>query len=139
MLTIQFSEELTAEIKQQVIDGLNDYAARKKNLTPMAPFAFTAYQNGMVVGSLSGFTIYGSAYVDLLYVEKAYRGQSIGLQLMQHFENWAKTQPIRFLTLNTFDFEARPFYEKLGYRVEFERHGYDNESTLYFMIKYLSP
>lgn len=138
MLNIRFTKDLPNEMKQKVVHGLNHQAAQKKDLTPMAPFAFIAYEKDSAVGSLSGFTIYGSAYVDLLYVEEGYRGQSVGLQLMQHFENWARTQPIKFLTLNTFDFEARPFYEKLGYRVEFERHGYDSQSTLYFMIKNLN-
>ncbi len=137
MLTIQFVDDLTAELKRKVLDGLNQQAAHKKNLAPMAPFAFQAYENEVVIGCLSGFTIYGSAYVDLLYVEEAYRGQSVGIQLIQHLEEWVRTQSIQFITLNTFDFEARPFYEKLGYRVEFERHGYDNQSTLYFMIKHL--
>ena len=33
------------------------------------------------------------------------------------------------------DFEAKPFYEKLGYKVEFERKGYDKNTSFYFLRK----
>ena len=37
------------------------------------------------------------------------------------------------------DWEALDFYKKLGYYVEFERHGYLKESVFYFLRKDLGP
>jgi ribosomal protein S18 acetylase RimI-like enzyme len=39
--------------------------------------------------------------------------------------------------VNTMDWEAKPFYESLGYTVEFERKGYDLNSIAYFLRKNL--
>lgn len=33
------------------------------------------------------------------------------------------------------DWEALPFYQKLGYSVEFIREGYDSDSKFYFLRK----
>ena len=33
------------------------------------------------------------------------------------------------------DWEALGFYQKLGYKVEFQRDGYEHHSTLFFLIK----
>jgi hypothetical protein len=35
----------------------------------------------------------------------------------------------------TFEWEALDFYKKLGYYVEFARHGFDKDSVFYFLRK----
>lgn len=43
----------------------------------------------------------------------------------------------RFITLNTMDWEALLFYEKLGYAIEFIRAGYDKDSKMFMLRKNL--
>ena len=52
-------------------------------------------------------------------------------------ETLAKDNAGHFIAVNTFDWEALDFYKKLGYYVEFERKGFDKNSTFYFLRKNL--
>ena len=42
-----------------------------------------------------------------------------------------------FVTLNTMDWEALPFYQKLGYSIEFTREGYEKKSKMFMLRKAL--
>lgn len=42
-----------------------------------------------------------------------------------------------FVTLNTMDWEALPFYQKLGYSTEFIREGYETNSKMFMLRKNL--
>ena len=48
-----------------------------------------------------------------------------------------KEKEYLFATVNIMDWEALGFYQKLGYEIEFQRMGYLNESTMYFLRKSL--
>lgn len=56
---------------------------------------------------------------------------------MQLAEQLGMENNCRFSSVNPMDWEAKDFYIKLGYKVEFERTGYDNDSTFYFLKKSL--
>ena len=57
------------------------------------------------------------ADLDILWVEEAYRRQGIGSALIREAERAAREKGCRFMTLGTFDFQARPLYEKFGFTV----------------------
>lgn len=78
---------------------------------------------------------YGCHYIDNLWLDEKLRGQRIGTDLMKAAEKLVKDKGCLFSTVNTMDWEALGFYKKLGYVVEFERTGYFNNSTLYFLRK----
>ncbi|KIJ88600.1 acetyltransferase [Rickettsia asembonensis] len=56
---------------------------------------------------------------------------------MEKAENLAKERNYKFIYLITMDFEAKPFYEKLGYKIEFAMHGYKKDSIMYYLRKNL--
>jgi GNAT superfamily N-acetyltransferase len=68
-----------------------------------------------VVGGLTGYGLYDWLFVQYLAVPEALRGQGVGRQLMQRAEAWAREQGLVGMWLDTFEFQARPFYEKLGF------------------------
>lgn len=81
--------------------------------------------------------MYGGLFVGQLWVKETLRGMGYGTQLMQKAEELAEKSGCNFIAVNTFDWEALDFYKKLGYYVEFERKGFDNNSTFYFLRKNL--
>ncbi|HBF30683.1 MAG TPA: GNAT family N-acetyltransferase [Rhizobium sp.] len=89
-----------------------------------------------VVGGLSGQTVYGWTFVKLLVVPEAYRGQGLGRQLMFKAEALARQHESEGIWLDTFDFQARPFYEKLGYKVFGALEDGPNAHGRYFLKKY---
>ena len=56
---------------------------------------------------------------------------------MQEAETLGKKEGCNFATVNTMDWEALHFYEKLGYMIEFVREGYQKNSKMYFLRKEL--
>jgi GNAT superfamily N-acetyltransferase len=70
-----------------------------------------------VIGGLFGVTGYGYLHVDMLFVPESLRGTGLGRRLMQQAEDEAGRRGCRGSYLDTFDFQARGFYEKIGYAV----------------------
>jgi GNAT superfamily N-acetyltransferase len=56
-------------------------------------------------------------YVDILYVEDAHRGKGYGKLLLNRAESEAKKLGGYMSHLDTFDWQAKEFYEHLGYEV----------------------
>ncbi len=56
-------------------------------------------------------------FLDLIYLEEAYRGRGYGKKLMAHWEATMQARGYRYAMLSTQEDErAKYFYEKLGYR-----------------------
>ena len=72
---------------------------------------------GEVVGGLWAQVLWGSFYVALLFVPEALRGTGLGASLMRQAEEEAIRRGCREMWTDTFAFQARPFYEKLGFTV----------------------
>jgi len=72
---------------------------------------------GRSVGGLWGRIAYTWLFVELLAVPEEWRGQHYGTALMQEAERLARAEHCIGIWLDTFDFQARGFYEKLGFEV----------------------
>jgi GNAT superfamily N-acetyltransferase len=66
---------------------------------------------------LSGYQLYDWLFVQYLAVPDSLRGTGVGRQLMAQAEAWARGRGLTGIWLDTFSFQARPFYEKLGFSV----------------------
>jgi GNAT superfamily N-acetyltransferase len=55
--------------------------------------------------------------VSILYVDVAFRGMGYGKLLLEQTENEARELGGYVAHLDTFDFQAKEFYERLGYEV----------------------
>lgn len=74
-------------------------------------------------------------HVDLLAVPESLRGQDVGTALMQRAEAMARERGCVGAWLDTFAFQARGFYEKLGYNVFGEIPDHPVGSARYFLRK----
>ncbi|CAN7227764.1 GNAT family N-acetyltransferase [Rhizobium sp. LjRoot98] len=88
-----------------------------------------------VVGGLYGMDSFGWAFVKYLAVVDEYRGQGLGSRLLAEAEAIARTRGYVGVWLDTFEFQAKPFYEKLGYTVFGELEGAPNVIPQYFLKK----
>jgi GNAT superfamily N-acetyltransferase len=91
--------------------------------------------NGQTVGGLWGKTVYDWMYVELLAVPDALRGEGAGAALMKKAEALAVERGCVGAWLDTFAFQARGFYEKLGYAVFGEINDHPRQSARYFLSK----
>ncbi len=136
--TIHYDSKPKQEDVEILSNGISAYAKSSKNQSPIESFSFFVYdENHMIQGGCNGAMYFGCLHIDQLWVAEKLRGMSFGKQLIGHAEALAKGKGCLFATVNTMDWEARGFYEKLGYQIEYQRPGYLNHSTLYLMRKSL--
>lgn len=91
--------------------------------------------DGHTIGGLWGETALDWLHVDLLAVPESLRGQDVGTALMQRAEAIARERGCVGAWLDTFAFQARGFYEKLGYSVFGEIPDHPVGSARYFLRK----
>jgi GNAT superfamily N-acetyltransferase len=72
---------------------------------------------GEAVGGLWGVTAYDWLLVELLFVPESLRGRGTGAALIRRAEEEARARACVGAWLDTFSFQARGFYEKLGYQL----------------------
>jgi GNAT superfamily N-acetyltransferase len=92
-------------------------------------------QTGAPVGGLTGAVVYDWVFVELLHIPKTLRGQGHGRTLMNRAEAFAREQGCIGIWLDTFSFQARPFYEKLGFSVFGTLDNHPVGGARYFMQK----
>ena len=73
--------------------------------------------DGRPAGGLWGRGFYQWLFVEYLVVPESMRGQGVGRDLMARAEAWARAKGYVGVWVDTFSFQARPFYEKLGFTV----------------------
>jgi GNAT superfamily N-acetyltransferase len=73
--------------------------------------------DGRLAGGLTGDTVWGWLQIKLLWVAAEHRGRGYGAQLLAAAEEEARRRGCHHALLDTFDFQARGLYERLGYEV----------------------
>ena len=94
-------------------------------------------KKGRSIGGLTGYSYLGWLYIDILFIDTAFRGRDIGTQLLQKAESWAKKRGCRFVHLVTFSFQARPFYQKQGYKLYGQAGPFSKDQVKYYLKKAL--
>jgi GNAT superfamily N-acetyltransferase len=92
---------------------------------------------GHVIGGLWGRTALDWLFVELLFVPESLRGQGVGTSVMQRAETEALRRGCHSVWLDTLEFQARGFYERLGYTCFGELSDYPAGYHRYFMKKQL--
>lgn len=119
--------------------GLYEEAARAKGMSRFRTFGICIKNETQhILGGAKGAIFYGNLYVDALWINDKIRNQGWGSKLMQEAEKIGKECGCTFATVNTMDWEALPFYQKLGYIIEFTREGFENDSKMFMLRKNLS-
>lgn len=93
---------------------------------------------GEIVGGLWGYTSYGWLFTELFVLPEWLRGQGVGRTVLQRAEDEARVRGCHSAWLDTFEFQARGFYEKAGYECFGELPDYPHGYTRYFMRKSLA-
>lgn len=133
---ILYQEHVSAEEEEVLLEGVIQAAAIAKGMSRIRPFAFLIKDAAKaILAGAKGVSLYGCLYVDLLWVAPELRHQGLGSKLIHACENLGLERGCTFVTLTTMDWEALPFYQKLGYEIEFVREGYEKNSKMYALRK----
>jgi ribosomal protein S18 acetylase RimI-like enzyme len=101
-------------------------------------YAWSIHVQEKFVGGLTCAIWHQTMHIDLLAIEKAHRKQNLATKLMRKAQDKALESGVTSMTVNTQDFQARGFYEKLGFTVfgQLEDVPYVG-TTKYYLIKRL--
>ena len=91
--------------------------------------------NDKPVGGLTATAMLDWLFVEWLHVPAELRGKGHGRALMAEAEAFARQRGLLGVWLDTFSFQARPFYEKLGFSVFGTLHDHPVGGARYFMQK----
>jgi len=91
--------------------------------------------HGAIVAGLWGVASYRWLFVQYLVVPASMRGHGHGSALMLAAESEARRLDCVGLWLDTFSFQARGFYEKLGYRCFGQIDDYPPGEARFFLSK----
>jgi GNAT superfamily N-acetyltransferase len=100
---------------------------------------FVRDSHGTILGGLLGDIKWRWMFVSKLWVSDDLRGAGYGSELMVAAEELARSRTCIGIYLSTFEFQARPFYEKLGYTVFGTLDGYPPGFCQHYLVKLLSP
>ena len=92
-----------------------------------------------IVGGLLGHIRWRWLYVAKLWIDEAHRGEGRGRELMAAAETLARSRACLGAYLDTFEYQARPFYEKLGYTLFGTLQGYPPGYCQYHLAKRFVP
>ena len=92
---------------------------------------------GQLLGGLTATTYWNACFVDILWLDFALRRRGIGSAVMAAAEVEAARRGCAFVHLDTLSFQARGFYEKLGYAVYGTLGGFAGDVNRYHLVKRL--
>ncbi len=138
MLTLVSLDDPTPEDRAAVLAPLVEFNLRSAAPPDPRPLAILLKDaDGATTGGLCGRTLYDWLFVEYLVVPETVRGQGLGAALMQRAEEIAIERGCIGVWLDTFAFQARGFYEKLGYSVFGQLDDHPKGSARYFLNKRL--
>ena len=128
----------TDNVRDAILGPLTEFNAENGYPAHLQYVAITLTDDsGAVVGGLWGKTIFDWLFVDYLVVPKSLRGRSLGSKLMAKAEEIARERNCVGAWLTTFSFQARGFYERIGYEVFGCLENSPGENVRYFLRKSL--
>ena len=93
---------------------------------------------GEVAGGAVGVAFWDWLFIDMLWIRPDLRCQGWGARLLADAEAEARRRHCTGVWLDTFSFQARPFYEARGYELFGEIAEHPAGHTRYFLKKKLS-
>ena len=134
-IEISVGAQPTSEERETIIGGLVGYNDGHASSEQYSELTIVARRAGEIVGGLLGHTNWNWLFVRQLWVADAFRSTGTGSRLMHAAEAEAVARGCAHAHLDTFEFQALPFYRKLGYEVFGELQDYPPGFRRFFLQK----
>lgn len=137
-LTLELDGEPKPEDVAALGRGLHEHAlplTGTRGFNPLAVFARDP--SGEIVGGVYAHVNWTWLSVNLLWVAAGRRGTGLGSHLLASIEEAGRERGCLSAHLDTFSYQARPFYERQGYTVFASLPDYPPGHTRWFLRKRL--
>lgn len=125
-------------VAEHILSNLIDYnysrVAKK-----IAPFNIAIKQRGTILGGAECVSTWDWMHVKYLWVKESGRKKGYGTLLMKHIEQEAQKRECVGIHLDTFSFQARDFYLKLGFLIFGQLDDQPKGHKRYYLSKILTP
>jgi GNAT superfamily N-acetyltransferase len=139
-VSIRLQRKAARKDLQVIWRGLRRFNRTAVGDHPYAHFLIEARSpRGKLLGGLQAMIYYQWLFVANFFLSEPVRRGGIGTKLLADAERHARERGCRGVWLDTFGWQARPFYEKQGYRVFGSLPDYPSGHTRWFMTKPLEP
>lgn len=113
-----FEEEIGKQLHQ--FNRKNcEYIQKKSNgaCVDTKIYNIAIYEEKELIGGAIGFIRYDWYFLEKLWIKEEYRRKGIGTKIINEIEKIAKENNALGVRMETWSFQARGFYEKMGYTV----------------------
>lgn len=121
----------------QLAAGLGEHARSFVDKDGFDSVAVFIREDRDILGGISGVINWNWLQISLLWVDDTLRGGGYGRQLIETLESLARERGCERAHVDTFSFQAREFYESLGYRVFATLEDYPPGHSRYYLKKVL--
>lgn len=128
-------EHCSAEDREQIVRELVRFNDGRAAPESHHDLVVLSRLDGELVGGLIGYTHWDWLFIKQLWVAETLRRHGVGRSLMRAAEHEAHARGCLHSHCDTFDFQALPFYQALGYRVFGQLEDYPPGHTRYFLHK----
>lgn len=126
--------------KQFIVNGVDNFNIATTGIAAYYPVQYYLRdEDDSVLGGLLGYTWGDWMHVNHLWIADAARGKGHAREMMAAAESYAKKRGCIGAYLETYSFQARPLYERLGYKVVGQIDNMPPGHTHYFMKKEFAP
>ena len=137
--TVTVEEVGPNEDVQRLAQGLTDHALPHTRVPGFRPLGvFMRDTSGTLVGGVWGHVNWNWLSVNLVWLSEELRGAGHGRRLMEALEGAARLRGCAYAHLDTFSYQARPFYERHGYEVFAVLDDYPPGERRFYLKKRLS-
>ena len=106
-------EELIGEYYLELVPVLDGFSKEEEAVCKKI-----VDKDGNIIAGCTGYIFHwGCMYVDDMWVDEKYRRQGLGSIALQAVEAVAESKGCHLIMLGTWDFQAKPYYQKHGYEV----------------------
>ena len=91
-----------------------------------------------IIAGIAGWTWADACEITLLWVKYDYRKKSYGKILLNAAEAEAKKKKCKTILLRTYSFQSPQFYQKYGYKVEYETKDFPHGHSYFCLVKRLT-
>ncbi|CAI1744254.1 putative acetyltransferase [Serratia quinivorans] len=134
-MKINITDQPNPQDEEFVIDSLWAHNEKTEHVDIHPLFLTVTDGEGKIVAGLVARTWWGGLEVQYLWVSDQHRKSGYGRQLMLQAEEEARKRGCHMAYVDTFDFQARGFYEKLGYQLYGNLGGYAKKHTRHYLAK----
>lgn len=123
--------------RRAILKGLRGYNRAKLGKVVFKEVAVTLREGDEIVGGVTGQVWCGWLFIQLFWIDEAFRGGDRGTELIGRLEEEARSNGATHAYVDTFSFQAPGFYQKRGYRIFGELENFPVGHSRFWLTKAL--